>query len=299
MKIVITGSTGFIGSHLVSHFKNKGHELILLSRSPKEGEHFWDPKAKQIDPSILAGVDIVINLAGESIMGRWNQKKMEQIRQSRLDATQYLCDSLISANTLPRLFFNASAMGYYGDRGQEVLTEESRSGHGFLAEVCRMWESIPAPLTQKGVRVVFMRFGLVLGDNGGALKLMEKPFRMGMGGYLGKGDQIMSWIAIDDVIAAIDYIIDHEEIAGPVNFTAPGALSNLEFTKIFARLLGKPAPLPVPKFALSMIFGSGADVFLSSIHSHPECLLKNGFQFQYPNLEECLKKYLRLNDKKE
>lgn len=294
MKIVITGSSGFVGSKLVSFFKEQGHELVLLSRSPEEGEQFWDPQARQIDPSILVGTDVAINLAGESILGRWNQKKMERIRKSRMDATQFLVDSLIHTNTLPRLYLNASAMGYYGDRGDEVLTEESPSGHGFLAEVCRQWESIPAPLSEKGVRVVFMRFGLILGD-GGALKLMEKPFRMGMGGALGKGSQIMSWIAIDDVAAAIDFIIGHEKISGPVNFTAPGALSNLEFTKTLADLLGKPAPMPIPKFAISMIFGSGAEVFLSSVHMHPERLLKSGFQFQYPELEPCLKKYLRLN----
>ncbi|MCC5832679.1 MAG: TIGR01777 family oxidoreductase [Chlamydiales bacterium] len=299
MKIVIAGSSGFIGSKLVSHFKEKGHELILLSRNPQEGQHFWDPEAKQIDPSILAGVDVVINLAGESILGRWNQKKMERIRESRFDATQFLCDTLISTKTMPRTFLNASAIGYYGDRGEEVLTESSQSGHGFLAEVCRHWERIPDRLAEKGVRVVLMRFGLVLGDSGGALKQMEKPFRMGMGGTLGKGEQIMSWIAIDDLVSAVDFLIDHEEISGPVNFTAPGALSNLEFTRIFSTLLGKPAPLPIPKFALSMLFGSGVEIFLASLHARPDQLLKSGFPFQYANIEECLKKYLHLNEKKE
>ncbi len=295
MKIVITGSSGFVGSHLVSFFKGRGDTLILLSRTPNEGEHFWDPDTKQIDPSILEGVDVVINLAGENILGRWNQKKMDLIRQSRFTSTQFLCETLISAKALPRLYLNASAIGYYGDRGEEVLTEESQSGHGFLAEVCREWEVIPNSLAQNGVRVACMRFGLVLGEDGGALKLMIKPFKMGMGGSLGKGAQIMSWIAIDDVVSAVDFVIEHEEVSGPVNFTAPAPLSNLEFTKILASLLNKPAPMPIPKFALGMIFGSGAEVFLSSTYVHPERLLKSGFHFQYTDLETCLKKYLEIN----
>ncbi len=292
MRIVITGSSGFIGSKLATFFKNRGDELVLLSRHPKEEEHFWDPESKQIDASLLKGADVVINLAGESILGRWNQQKMEKIRTSRFTATQFLCDTLQSLDQLPSVFINASAIGYYGDRGEELLTEKSASGHGYLAEVCREWEKIPSNLTQKGVRVVLARFGLVLGEEGGALKLMEKPFKMGMGGALGKGTQIMSWIAIDDLIEAIAFVIQNPSLVGPVNFTAPGAVSNLEFTKQFAALLHRPAPMPIPKFALSMLFGSGAEVFLASAHVQPDCLLKAGFSFQYPDLEGALKKYL-------
>lgn len=292
MKIVLTGSSGFIGSRLTTFLKEQGHTLVLLSRHPKEGEQFWDPEAKQIDPGALKDVDVVINLAGESILGRWNQEKMKKIRNSRFVSTQFLCDSLLAQQTLPRLYLNASAIGYYGDRGDEILTEESHSGHGYLAEVCREWEKIPSPLIEKGVRVVLMRFGLVLGEKGGALKLMVKPFKMGMGGTLGKGTQMMSWIAIDDVLSAIAYVMQHEELSGPINFVAPESISNLSFTKTLARLLHKPAPLPLPKFIISMAFGSGAEVFLSSTHVHPEKLLKSGFQFQYPHLEEALKKYL-------
>ncbi|MCH9628026.1 MAG: Epimerase family protein [Chlamydiales bacterium] len=292
MKIVITGSSGFIGSRLATFFEERGDELVLFSRHPKEGEHFWDPESKQIDPSLLEGVDIVINLAGESILGRWNQQKMEKIRTSRLTSTQFLCDSLQSLDALPSVFINASAIGYYGDRGDEILTEKSGSGQGYLAEVCREWEKIPSGLAQKGVRVVFARFGLVLGKGEGALKLMEKPFKMGMGGSLGKGTQIMSWIAIDDLVEGIAFVIENSAVVGPVNFTAPGAVSNLEFTKQFAALLHRPAPMPIPKFALSMLFGSGAEVFLASTHVRPECLLEKGFRFHYPELEEALKKYL-------
>ncbi len=295
MKIVITGSSGFIGKKLVSLFKDRGDTLILLSRNPKEGEHFWDPSSQQIEPSILEGADVVINLAGESILGRWNQEKMAKIRESRFTSTQFLCDTLLKLEQLPRIYINASAIGFYGDRGEEVLTEESQSGHGYLAEVCRHWERIPDVLAEKGVRVVLTRFGLVLGEEGGALKLMEKPFKMGMGGSLGKGTQIMSWIAVDDLVRGIDFVIEHEELSGPINFVSPGAVSNLEFTKTLASVLQKPAPMPIPKFAISMLFGSGGEVFLASAHVHPERLLKSGFQFQYPNLEETLKKYLHIN----
>lgn len=292
MKIVMTGSSGFIGKQLSSHLEQQGHTLVRLSRSPKENEHFWDPATKQLDPNLLNGADIVINLAGENILGRWNQEKMDRIRASRLEATQLLCDCLLTCETKPKLFINASAIGYYGDRGEEVLTESSSSGHGFLAEVCREWERIPETLQTHGVRVAYTRFGLVLGPEGGALKLMEKPFKMGMGGTLGKGEQIMSWIALDDVISAFDLIITNETLSGPINFTAPNALSNLEFTKHLASAFGKSAPLPIPKFIISTIFGSGAEVFLSSTRAHPQKLLDAGFAFAYPTLDEALKKYL-------
>lgn len=290
MKIVIAGSSGFVGSALTSFLKERGDELLLLSRTPKEGGVYWDPELRQIDLAVLENCDVVINLAGENILGRWNKEKMEQIRSSRLVATHFLCDTLLKLKTLPSLYLNASAVGYYGDRGQEVLTESSAPGESFLAEVCQEWERIPQSLAQRGVRVILMRFGLILGE-GGALKLMEKPFKLGMGGSLGKGDQMMSWIAMDDLLRAIDFAIQHKELAGPLNFTAPHPLSNLEFTKIFAHLLHKPAPLPIPKFMLSMIFGSGAEVFLSSTNAYPERLLKSGFQFHYPDLESALKKY--------
>ncbi|NGX62278.1 MAG: Epimerase family protein [Chlamydiae bacterium] len=292
MKIVLAGGSGFIGTHLVSHFQKRGDELILLSHSKKEGTHFWDPEKKQIDPSLLDGADVVINLAGESILGRWNQEKMEKIRESRFSSTRFLCETLLTQPTLPKFYLNASAVGFYGDRGEEVLTEMSSSGHGYLSEVCRTWESIPNLLEEQGVRVAFARFGLVLGRGGGALEKMEKPFRMGMGGTLGSGKQYMSWIAIEDVIGGIDHLIAHTELSGPVNFVAPSSITNKEFTEILAKTLHKPSPIPIPKFLLSMIFGSGAEVFLASLRAHPERLLKSGYTFQYPDLGPALEKYL-------
>lgn len=296
MKIVIAGSSGFVGSHLASYFKERGHELILLSRdSSKPGFHFWNPEAGQIDPTILEGADVVINLSGESILGRWTQKKMEQIRSSRFISTQFLCDTILKLHTPPKLYLGASAIGYYGDRKEEVLDESSSSGHGYLAEVCRQWEKIPTTLATSGVRVVLTRFGIVLGAEGGALKQMEKAFRMGFGGVLGSGEQMMSWIAIDDLCSAFNHLIEKKEIVGPVNFVSPKAVSNREFTKILGRVLKRPTIATVPKFALTMLFGSGADMFLSSVNVQPKRLLESGFQFQYPEIEEALKKYLRIN----
>lgn len=292
MKIVITGSTGFIGTHLVPYFAAEGHTLVLLSRNPSQPHaHYWNPEKREIDSSILEGCDVVINLTGESILGRWTPKKMEQIRDSRLHATQFLCDTLLSLSTLPKLYIGASAIGFYGDRPLEVLDESHSSGQGFLADVCSCWEAIPASLTAKGVRVALTRFGIVLG-NGGALKQMDKAFRMGLGGVLGSGEQIMSWIAIDDVCRAINHIITHPELVGPVNLVAPQPVSNLKFTQTLGKVLHRPTMVPVPKFALNMLFGPGAEIFLSSANVRPRRLTDSGFTFQFPDLEAALTKYL-------
>ncbi len=292
MKIVITGSTGFLGTHLASYFAAEGHTLVLLSRNPNQPHaHHWNPEKREIDPSVLEGSDVVINLNGESILGRWTPKKMEQIRDSRIQATQFLCDTLLSLSALPKLYIGASAIGFYGDRPNEVLDESSPSGSGFLAEVCRLWEAIPSALATKGVRVVLTRFGIVLGE-GGALKQMTKAFRVGMGGALGSGEQIMSWIAIDDVCRAMSHIMTHPELEGPVNLVAPQSVSNLIFTQTLGKVLHRPAMVPVPKFALNMLFGPGAEIFLSSTDVRPRRLTGSGFSFQLSDLEDALKKYL-------
>ncbi|MFZ0565720.1 MAG: TIGR01777 family oxidoreductase [Chlamydiales bacterium] len=296
MKIVIAGSSGFIGSHLVPFLQEKGHELILLSRTSKHKAQYWNPEAGQIDPSAIEGANVVINLCGASIVGRWNEKKMEELRESRFISSKFLCDTIMHLRNPPKLYISASAIGYYGDRGDKVLTETSLSGHGYLAEICRRWESIPEKLTKKSVRVVLARFGPVLGEGGGILKRMKKPFQMGFGAVLGSGKQMMSWIALDDVLEGIIYLIDHPEISGPVNFVSPHAVTNYEFTKTMAHLLNRPVFITVPRFALSFLFGSGgSEVFLSSTHVQPERLLKSGFHFAYSNIEPALKKYLQIN----
>lgn len=286
MKIAIAGGTGFVGNALSNDLKEKGYTLFSPSR-----KEFWDLKGEDLE-----GTDVVINLVGESILGRWNKQKMEQIRSSRLKSTQFLCDKLLHLQKPPSLYLNASAIGYYGDRGEEILTEASRRGQGFLAEVCEQWETLPRQLSEKGIRVVYLRFGLILGSEGGALKLIQKPFQMGMGGTLGSGKQMMSWIALDDVVRGIEWVMTHPELSGPINFVSPEALTNAEFTQLLAQVLHKPAPLPLPKFVLSMIFGSGSEVFLASSRVFPEKLLKSGFAFLYSDLSDALKKYLILND---
>ncbi len=290
MKIVIAGASGFVGSHLTEHFKE--HELVLLSTKSREGFTHWNPEDKRVDLSSLEGCDVVINLAGESLIGRWSKEKMKQIEKSRIEATQFLAESLLRLQKLPALLINASAIGYYGDRGEEVLTETSGVGSGFLSEVCENWEALTAGVASRGVRVVLARFGLILGSDGGLLKQMEKPFKMGMGGYLGSGEQMMSWMAIDDLLSAMDLLIHDDSISGAVNFVAPGAVSNREFTHLLAKALGKSASLPIPKIALKMLFGEATQMFLASVHVHPEKLLAKNFQFECSTLEEALKKYL-------
>lgn len=292
MKIVIAGSSGFIGSHLVTFFENQGYELVLLSRNPEGSKsHYWNPETQEMDLSLLKSVDVVINLSGESILGRWTQKKMDQILESRLVATQFLCDALLKGPSLPKVYIGASAIGYYGDRPDEVLVESSPSGQGFLAEVCRKWERVPDLLTTQNIRVVIARFGMVLGE-GGALKYMEKAFNMGMGGVFGSGQQMMSWISIEDLCSAMGHVIDHKEISGPVNFVSPHAVSNREFTEVLGRLLNRPTLVSIPQFALNMFLGSGSEMFLSSTHVHPQRLLESGYPFQFPDLESTLKNNL-------
>lgn len=296
MKIIIAGSNGFIGSHLASYFEKKGHQLILLSRNPKGlNSRYWNPEKGEVDSTLFEGADVVINLCGESIFGRWSESKKEKIRDSRLIPTQFLCDTLLNLQNPPKLYLGASAVGYYGDQPDQVLEEFSPPGKDFLAEVCAAWEQFPKILAQKNIRVVLTRFGIVLGKEGGALKYIDKAFSMGMGGILGSGKQIMSWIAIDDVAAAMEHLIHHPEISGPVNFTAPHPVSNYTFTQDIGKVLNRPTLVPVPKFALSMFFGEGATVFLSSVNALPQVLLKSNYVFQYPHLEEALKKYLLNN----
>lgn len=295
MKIAITGSSGFIGSHLASYLRERGHTLILFSRSERPGAHVWDPEAKKIDAALLEGTDVVVHLAGESILGRWNAEKMEEIRKSRLLSTQFLCETLLHLDNPPSLYIGASAIGYYGNREGEVLTETSPPGQGFLADLCREWEHIPACLNSKQIRVALARFGVVLGEEGGALKQMIKPFRMGLGGVLGSGKQIMSWIDLDDVLGGMEHIMNTPTLMGPVNFTSPNPVSNRQFTQTLAKLLKRPALFSMPKALLETLVGSAADELLASCHVLPARLIESGYAFRFPEIELALKNCLRLN----
>ena len=248
MKCLVSGSTGLIGTALVSHLKKTGNSVHRLVRKPSssENEIYWQPETG-IDQSKLEGFDAVIHLAGESIMGRWNAAKKDAILKSRINGTRVLVDALGALTNPPKVMVCASAIGYYGDRGKELLREESSVGTGFLAEVCQKWEQTAASLAEKGPRVVSTRFGIVLSSEGGALKQMLTPFKLGVGGKIGSGDQYYSWISIDDVVKGIHHVLLTDSIQGPVNFVTPNPVTNAEFTRLLAKALNRPAIFPVPK----------------------------------------------------
>ncbi len=285
MKIVIAGGRGFIGQHLADYFK--AHQLIILSREPDQS-HYWDPKLKQIAPNLMENVDVVINLAGEPIAGRWTQDKLERIRDSRFEAAKFLT-TLMEKNP-PKLYIGASGMGYYRGQEESVFTEQSRSGHGYLADVCRIWEQIPKKLSN--VRQVYMRLGLVLG-HGGALARMLPPFKFGLGGCLGDGSQIMSWISITDVCRAIEFIMNNEQIEGGVNFASSNRVTNKEFTRTLGKLLHRPTFMGVPAWVLRLFLGSGASLLLDSVAIEPMVLKRAGFEFAHPHLSDALHSILR------
>jgi uncharacterized protein (TIGR01777 family) len=254
----------------------------------------WDPAARSIATPGLEGLDAVVHLAGESIAsGRWTAEKKARIRNSRVQGTQVLCEAFGQLARPPQVLVSASAIGYYGDRGTTVLREESRPGSDFLAEVCRAWEAATAPAVQRGIRVVLLRFGVVLSANGGALAKMLLPFKLGLGGVIGSGQQYMSWIALDDVIGAIQHALSTESLHGPANAVAPHPVTNREFTKTLGRVLRRPTLVPLPAFAARLAFGEMADaLLLASQRVEPGRLLQSGYVFRYPELENALRHLL-------
>ncbi len=301
MKILVTGSTGLIGLSLTRFLAAGGHSITRLTRSrsarPIFGETliYWDPDKRRIDASALRGHDVVIHLAGENIAGRWTEEKKKEIRNSRVNGTRLLAVSLAELGQPPKVLVCASAVGYYGNRGDEILTEESTPGEGFLAEVCKEWEAAAWPAIKKGIRVVHMRLGVVLSPKGGALGMMLLPFRAGFGGKIGSGDQYWSWIAIDDVIGAVYHAIANEAVAGPVNTVSPNPVTNQEFTKILGKVLNRPTLLSVPAFAARLALGGemADEMLLSSVRAVPIRLLDTGYDFQYPELEGALRHLLK------
>jgi len=294
MRIIISGSTGLVGSSLVFNLVAEGHEIFRLVRSREEEGVYWDPSGPIPDRSALEGFDVVIHLAGESIAeGRWNEEKKGRIRNSRTEGTRHLSEAIASLSSPPRLFACASASGYYGDRGTEILREESPSGEGFLPDVCREWEVATQVAASKGIRVVNLRFGIILSQNGGALAKMLPPFRLGAGGRIGSGKQYWSWIDLEDVVGVIEYLIQHKTLQGPVNTSTPNPVTNAEFTQNLARVLKRPAFFPVPAFAARAVFGEMADaLLLCSARMRPTKLIEAGYTFAYPDLESSLRHLL-------
>ncbi len=297
MNIVISGSTGLIGSQLVSTLAGQGHLVVPLARSPAgaaAGAVVWDPERGTIDAQGLERRDAVVHLAARNIAsGRWTPEVKAQIKETRVKGTRLLCEALARLSDPPKVLVSASAIGYYGQRGDELLEEGSTPGEGFLAETCREWESATEPAAGKGIRVVTMRIGVVMSPKGGALARMLLPFRLGLGGPLGSGRQYMSWISLDDIAGAIVYALSHEELSGPVNGVAPNPVTNAEFARILGKVLRRPAIFPMPDFAARLAFGEMADeLLLAGARVAPAKLAAAGYRFQHPDLETALRAVL-------
>jgi hypothetical protein len=296
MKILISGSSGLIGSVLVDYLHANGHEVIRLVR-PESRQHGkviqWDPSAGKLNGAALEDFDAVVHLAGANIGAkRWTPARKAVIRESRIASTRLLSCALARLQNKPRVLACASAVGYYGDRGEELLDEESASGDGFLAELCREWEQAAQAASDAGIRVVHLRFGLVLSADGGALARMLPLIRLGLGGRLGSGRQYVSWIALDDAVSAIHHCLTCESLSGPVNIVSPHPVTNREFTRTLGKVLKRPTFFTVPRPALRMMLGEIADELLASTSVQPKRLLATDFRFQYPELEAALRHLL-------
>jgi len=294
MKILISGSSGLIGTAATTALKSDGHNVVHLVRPGKTtnpGDIQWDPMRATVDVAGLEGIDVVIHLSGAGIAdGRWTEERKQLLRSSRIDTTRVLVDSLSRLKQKPRLLIVASAIGYYGSRGDEILTESSATGTDFLALVCRDWEAEASRAAERGIRTVMLRFGVVLSGKGGALPKMLPPFKLGVGGRLGSGQQWMSWIAIEDVLGIIRHAIANEQVSGPVNLVAPNPVRNEEFTRLLAGMLHRPAIFPAPAFVLRLAMGEMADaVLLSSDRVKPEKMLAAGYKFRFEILEPALR----------
>jgi uncharacterized protein (TIGR01777 family) len=294
LRVAVTGATGFIGGALVSALVAAGHRVDRVSRRPPRPgttDVWWDPARGRLDPRALEGADAVVHLAGESVAaGRWRAAVKARIRRSRVEGTRLLAETLARLDRPPRVLVSASGVNYYGHRGDEPLTEDSPPGAGFLAEVVRAWEAAADPARAAGIRVVFPRFGLVLGGQGGALPRMLLPFRLGLGGVIGDGRQYWSWIALADVVRVVELAIALEGIAGPVNAVAPAPVTNREFTRVLGRVLARPTLVPLPAPAVRLLMGEmGQELLLDSARVLPRRLERAGFRFRHPDLEGALR----------
>jgi uncharacterized protein len=297
MKVAITGSRGLVGSALVPFLTTGGHRVTRLVRSADGSDKddvAWDPSTGRIDAGRIEGFDAVVHLAGENIAARrWNAEHKARVRDSRLQGTRLLCETLATLRRPPRVLVSASAIGFYGDRGEEELNEESPSGIGFLPEVCREWEAATEPARLAGVRVVSTRFGIILSPKGGALSKMLPPFRLGMGGRIGDGRQWMSWIALDDAVGCIYHALVKKSVRGPVNAVAPNPVTNLEFTNTLGNVLSRPNFFPMPGFMARLAFGEMADeLLLASTLVIPQALRDSDYQFLYADLDSALRHLL-------
>lgn len=290
-RVLVTGVSGPIGAALLPSLEPWGAQIVRLVRGPAQraDQISWDP-LQPLSPEAVSGFGAVIHLAGESVVGRWTEAKRKAIRESRVQGTQHLASALAQAKDRPRVFVCASAVGFYGNRGAEVLSEASPGGRGFLSEVSREWEAATRTAAEAGIRTVNIRIGLVLSPKGGALQKMLMPFRLGVGGRIGSGRQWWSWIHVDDIVGAIHHAVRTEPLSGPVNLVAPSPVTNAEFTKVLASVLRRPALFPVPAFAARLAFGALAaeDLLLASQRARPEKLQASGYAFRFGELRAAL-----------
>ncbi|MFZ1918854.1 MAG: TIGR01777 family oxidoreductase [Terriglobales bacterium] len=289
--MLISGASGPIGAALVASFEEAGGEVVRLVRGPARsaGQVSWDPMG-DLAPAAMSGFGAVIHLAGESVVGRWTETKRKTIRESRVRGTRCVASALARTESKPKVFVCASAIGFYGDRGDEILTEETASGRGFLPEVCREWEDACRICAEVGIRTVNIRIGLVLSGQGGALPKMLPAFKLGLGGRVGSGKQWWSWIHVDDIVGAVHHAMQNDSLFGPVNLVSPNPARNAEFTKVLASVLGRPAFFPVPGFAVGLAFGRAAadELFLASQRVEPGKLKASGYEFRFADLRGAL-----------
>ncbi len=296
MRIAITGATGMIGLRLTDFLLAQGHQMTVVTRrssyhQPQTSVIVWDPSLNYIENGRLEGFDVIIHLAGSNVGEYWSPEYKEEILESRVQSTRLLCKALSEVASKPKLLIGASAIGFYGNHpSDKILDENSPSGEGFLADVCRQWEEATGPAAQAGIRVVRMRLGVVLSQAGGALAKMWQPFQLGIGGVLGNGQQMMSWVALDEIPYVIDYLINNDKITGAVNVVSPQAVSNAEFTKVLGQVIHRPTFLPVPAFVIRLLFGEmGQSLLLEGAHVIPRRLQESGYQFRFVDLKDALK----------
>lgn len=292
--VSVMGATGLLGRALCASLEQAGVQVTRYSRGARPGFAHWDPARGEIDREPLERADIVVNLAGEDIgKKRWTTARKQELRDSRVQSTELLARTLSELRDPPRALVSISAIGYYGDRADEAVYEDSPPGQGFLAELCQAWEDATHPAARVGIRVVIPRMGLVLTPLGGVLQRLLPVFRMGVGGVLGTGTQYMPWIALPDAISLLRFLMASPEMRGPVNAVAPEATTNAHFTEALARAVGRPAIVPVPGFALKLAFGELGQTLLTGANVRPRALEQAGFRFEYPRLEDALEALVR------
>lgn len=295
MKIVIAGSSGLIGSAVARRLRGDGHDVVrLVRRDPAGGDEArWDPAAGTLDDAAFAGADGVVHLGGAGIAAkRWSAARKAEIRDSRVNSTRLLSETMARLDTPPSVFVCASALGYYGNRADEILTEASAQGDDFLAQITGEWEDATQPAAQAGIRVVNLRIGIVLSASGDMPKSMLPPFKLGLGGKLGSGRQYMSWVHIDDVVSAVIHALTTPALQGAVNLAAPNPVTNAEFTKTLGHILGRPTLFSVPRIALRIMLGEMSEFILSSARLQPQKLTDSGFRFRWHTIEEALRDVL-------